>query len=113
MVTHILKLRSTDKEIFEAVKSGRKKVETRAATVKNVKMQAGDEILFVCGKQSLKKTITKAAQYKTIKAMMRDYKVKEIAPDLKTENDLRDMYFAWPSYRDKIKQFGLIALELK
>ncbi len=113
MKTHILKLRSTDKEIFEAIKSGRKKVETRAATVRNVKIQAGDEILFVCGKQSLKKSITKAKKYKTIKAMLKDYKVKQIAPDLKTENELRDMYFAWPSYRDKIKEFGIVALELK
>lgn len=113
MKTHILKIRSTDKEIFEAINSGRKKVETRAATARNVKMQAGEEILFICGKQSLKKAIDKATKYKTIKAMLKDYKVKQIAPDLKTENELRDMYFAWPSYRDKIKQFGLVALELK
>ncbi len=113
MKSFTLKLRSTDKEIFEAIKSGRKKVETRAATVRNVKMQAGDEVLFVCGKQSLKKSITKATKYRTIKAMLKDYEVKQIAPDLKTENELRDMYFAWPSYRDKIKQFGLIALELE
>ena len=76
-------------------------------------MEAGNEVVFVCGKESLKKTIKKATKYKTIKAMLKDYKVKDIAPDLKTENELRDMYFAWPSYRDKIKEFGLIALELK
>jgi ASC-1-like (ASCH) protein len=111
MKTHILKLRSTDKEIFEAIKSDRKKVETRAATVRNVKIQEGDEILFVCGKQSLKKKVRRAKKFKTIKAMLKDYRVKDIAPDLKTENELRDMYFAWPSYRDKIKEFGIIAFE--
>ena len=113
MKIYTLRLRSTDKDIFEAIKSGRKNIETRAATVRNITMQAGDEIFFVCGKQSLKRSITKATKYKTIKAMLRDYRVKQIAPDLKTENDLRDMYFAWPSYRDKIRKYGLVALELK
>lgn len=110
---HILQIRSADKSIFDAIKSGKKKVETRAATVRNIKMEAGDEIVFVCGKEKLTKTIKKATTYKTIKAMLKDHKVAAIAPELKTENELRDMYFAWPSYRDKIKEHGLIALELK
>ncbi len=110
---NILKIRATDKYIFEAIKSGKKKVETRAATPRNVKMQTGDEVVFVCGKQSLKKTIKEATKYRTIKAMLKDYKVKDIAPDLKNENELRDMYFAWPSYQDKIKKYGIIALEIK
>jgi ASC-1-like (ASCH) protein len=113
MKTYTLQIRSTDRGIFDVLKNGKKKIETRAATARNIKMQAGDEIVFVCGKESLKKTIKKAAKYKTIKAMLKDYKVKDIAPELKNENELRDMYFAWPSYRDKIKEFGIVALELK
>jgi ASC-1-like (ASCH) protein len=113
MKTHTLQIRVADKGIFESIKSGKKSVETRAATSRNMKLEAGDEVVFVCGKQSLKKTIKEATKYKTVKAMLKDYRVKDIAPDLKNENELRDMYFAWPSYRDKIKEHGLIALELK
>ena len=113
MKSLILKIRNQDRGIFNFLKMDKKKAETRAATVRNVKMQAGDEVIFVCGKQSLKKIIKEASKYRTIKAMLKDYKVKDIAPDLKNENELRDMYFARPSYRDKIKEYGLIALELK
>ncbi len=112
MKTHILRIRTENRDIFNAIKVGEKWVETRAASVKNFKMQTGDEVVFVCGSQKLQKTIAKAQIYKTIKAMLKDYKVKDIAPGLKTENELRDMYFSWPAYRAKIKKFGLIALEL-
>lgn len=113
MKTYTLQIRATDKHFFDAIEDGSKKVETRAATVRNVKMQAGDEVVFVCGKQKLSKTIKVVSKYRTIKAMLKEHKVKDIAPGLKNEDELRDMYFAWPSYRDKIKKHGLIALELQ
>ena len=68
---------------------------------------------FVCGSKKTKKTIKKANVYRTIGAMLKDYKVRYIAPYLKTESELRDMYFKFSDYRDKIKKFGIIALELK
>lgn len=113
MKTYTLQIRATDKHIFDAIKDGTKKVETRAATVRNTKIQVGDEVVFVCGKQKLEKTVGKISKYRTVKDMLKQYKVKDIAPGLKTEDELRDMYFAWPSYRDKIKEYGIVALELK
>ncbi len=113
MKIYTLRMRAGDRDIFDAIRSGTKKVETRAATVRNRMMKAGDEVIFSCGAQKLKKTIVKVSAYKTIKAMLKDYRISEIAPGLKTESELRDMYFAWPAYRNKIKKFGLIVSELK
>ena len=34
-------------------------------------------------------------------------------PDISSVKELRDAYYSYPNYKEKIKKFGLIALELK
>ncbi|MBX4190203.1 hypothetical protein KW791_02830 [Candidatus Parcubacteria bacterium] len=113
MKTFTLRIAAKDKEIFEAIKTGKKKVETRAASARNGLMKEGDSIVFVLGSQKITKKIKKAKVYKTIGAMLRVYKVKDIAPHLKTPSQLRDMYQQFSGYAGKIKKFGIIAVELK
>lgn len=107
-----LRFRQVNEPIFEAIRSGKKKVETRAATMKYRNIKTGDTLVFVCGKKRFEKTIKRATIFKTIPAMLRVYRVSDIIPELSTAKELRDVYFSFPGYREKIKENGLIAFEL-
>lgn len=110
---YLLRFRATNQDIFEAIKSGKKKVETRAATARYNKIRVGDAVVLMCGKNKFEKTIKRAIIFKTINLMLCKYKVKDIMPNLSSAKELERAYFSYPNYRKKIKKFGLIALELK
>lgn len=108
----ILRFRESDRAIFEAVCNHKKKVETRAATSKFAEIKAGDSIILICGKDRLEKQVKKAKIFKTISAMLKEYSFKDINPLIDSVEELEKMYNSFPGYREKIKKFGLIALEL-
>jgi len=110
---HILRFRAINKDIFEAVKDGRKKAETRAATKKFKNICVGDRLVLVCGKQKFEKTVKAARHFKTIKAMLKKYNIGQINPWVSTEKELTQIYHKFPGYKEKIKKYGLIAFELK
>lgn len=101
-----------NRDIFEAVRDGRKKIETRAATPKFVGIKTGDNIELICGKDSFVKQVKKAEIFKTIPQMLNKYKVEEINPQVKLIKELEEMYLSFPDYEEKIKKYGLIAFEL-
>ena len=53
----ILKFRLVNKDIFEAIVRGKKKIETRAATEKYRKIKVGDTVILKCGKKNLTKKV--------------------------------------------------------
>lgn len=107
-----LRFRTVDKDIFEAIKNGRKNVETRAATARYKNIKKGDALTLVCGKDKFQKIIKTVKTFKTIRALLKKYKPSEINPNLKSAKELEEMYNSFPGYREKIKKSGLIALEL-
>src|SRR3989344_5482859 len=109
---YTLRFRAVNKDIFDAIKSGKKTVETRAATVKYKDIQAGDSLVLICGTQRFEKKIKKATIFKSIPAMLRKYKIKQIMPKLSTQKELEVSCYSYPGYKEKIKNFGIIALEL-
>jgi ASC-1-like (ASCH) protein len=113
MKKHILKIAQTGRYIFDAIKKGQKKIETRAGTEKYQKIVAGDILVFSCGKDSFEKEVKKVKHFKTIKALLKVYKPQEINPKTKTEKETVEMYYSFPDYEQKIKDFGILAFELK
>jgi len=109
---HTLRFRAVNRDIFEAIKKGKKKIETRAATKKYRNIKTGDRVRLVCGDNKFEKKIGEVKIFRTIAAMLRKYKVKEITPNLNSEKELRELYSGFPGYREKIKKFGLITIEL-
>jgi len=107
-----LRFRKTDRNIFEAIKKNRKKVETRAAFPRFINIKPGDDVRLVCGKDSFKRKVKNARVFKTISAVLKKYKVEEINPSARSKKELEDMYDSFPDYRAKIKKYGLIVLEL-
>lgn len=115
MKNWMVRFRVVDKERFEEVRSGRKKYETRAATVKYEPMTIGDTITFVCGTKRFKKRIVKKYHFKTPAGMLKKLPLRRIMPDaqIKTLADVKARYASYPNYPEKIKKYGLFAFELK
>lgn len=110
---YILRFRAVNRDIFEAIKSGKKKIETRAATERYRKIGQGDKVCLVCGREKFIKQVVAARVSKSIPALLKKYQPSQINPKIKTEAGLRKMCYSFPGYREKIKKLGLIAFELK
>lgn len=111
--THTLKFRAANRDIFEVIRIGKKRVETRAASVRYRHIKSGDIIEFVCGKSRFQKTVKRVTIFKSVSAMLKKYKVTDIMPKITSAKDLEDTYKSFPGYPEKIKKFGIIALEFK
>jgi len=112
MNKHTVKFRAVNRDIFLDIKSGKKSVETRAATERYQNIKAGDMIVLVCGKERFKKKVKKARIFKSIKALLKTYPIKKIMPGMATEKEWREELYTYPNYKEKIKKYGLVALEL-
>ena len=95
------------------IKSGKKKIETRAAIASYRKIKKGDTIVFVCGGKKIEKKVIQAVSYKSIGSLFKHYKVKDIFPSLTTINEAGKAYYSFPNYREKLKKYGLMAWKLK
>lgn len=107
-----LKVRASDKDIFDALASGQKKIETRARTEKYKNIKAGDFVIFACGAKRIKKRVKKVECFRSIAAILKKYKPKDINPKIKTAKEAVEMWHSFPGYNVKIKRCGLIAMQL-
>lgn len=110
---HILKFRAINRDIFNAIKSGKKKIETRAGSTRYQSISKGDTVILVCGESKIRKVITSVEKFKSIKGILKKYKAMDINPKTKTLAEAEAMYYSFPGYREKIKKYGLIAIKLK
>jgi len=112
MKKHVLRMRQTDKFIFNSIKEGLKTIETRAATDKHRRITEGDILVFACAGEKLEKKIKKVDCYKTIDQMIEKIDFKKVIPFIDSIEEMKKVYFSFPGYKEKINQFGLIAFEL-
>ncbi len=113
MKKYTLKFRAVNKNIFLDIKSGKKTVETRAATEKYRSIKAGDMLVLSCGKERFEKEVKKARIFKNISSLLKTYPLKKIMPNLTSAKAWQKELYSYPNYKEKIKKLGLIALELK
>lgn len=113
MTKHNLVIREVDRQIFDQIKSGKKDVETRAAIEKYQKVRAGDVLVFVCGQDRLERKVTRVSHFKDIDSLVSQYDLERIMPAAATLEKAKAIWYSFPNYKAKIKQFGLIAFELK
>lgn len=99
-------------DIFEMVESGKKRVETRAATKKYQSIQKGDTLEFVCDTSSFSREVKVVYIYPSIDLLLEKYTPEEINPKLSTKEEIVAMYHSFPGYEEKIKEHGIIAIEL-
>lgn len=102
-----------NRDRFEAIKNGVKKVETRAGSVEYNKIKQGDIIDFVCGEDKFKCLILKVKYFKTIDDLLNIYKYSDINLNWKSKDDAKASYLLFPNYESRIKEFGIIVFELE
>ena len=109
----VLKFRAVNRDIFEAISAGRKKIETRAATKKYAGIKAGDLVVLACGDRRCEKKVARVETFRSVAAILNKYRPETINPATHTVQEARAMWFGFPGYKEKIRKHGLIALHLK
>ena len=112
MKKYVLRFRAVNRDIFDAIRNDKKKVETRAGSPKFFNIEAGDMLVFVCGKDRFEKKVKKARKFKDIKSLLKIYKPQDIHPKTTNLKESEKMYYSFPGYKEKIRKYGLVALEL-
>ena len=110
--TYVLTFSVKNTDIFEALKNGEKKVETRAATKRYSGVRAGDTLEFKCAGKVFTRKVLEVQIFKSMSALLKCYSPETINPSVSSKEELRKMYYSFPGYREKIKKHGLVAFEL-
>ncbi len=113
MKKHILKIRGTDKFVFDSIKKGEKTIETRAATPRYRKIETGDVLVFSCAGEKLEREVKKVSLFKNVDDMAGKIDYKKVQPFSGSLDEVKKVYYSFPGYREKIKGFGLIAFDLE
>lgn len=113
MSTYTLVVAQKDKDIFDMIRSGQKKVETRAYTVKYHEITAGDMLIFSCDGEKFEKNIAKVTHFKTIPDVFKVYAPDTIHPGIGSEEALIAKWHSFTGYKEKIAENGLLAFELE
>jgi len=113
MKKHSLRIRQADNFVFDLIKNGEKTIETRAATDKYRKIKEGDILVFVCNDDKLEKEIEKVDYYKSIDEITKAIDFKKIMPFVDSIEEMKQVYYSFPDYREKIRKFGLIVFFFK
>lgn len=106
-------IREVDRRVFEAIKSGEKKVETRKASEKYLAVQKGDMAVFECGQYILEKEILETRHFKSIEEMLAVYSLKQIMPFVNSKEEMLEVYYSFPGYKEAIENNGIVVFELK
>jgi ASC-1-like (ASCH) protein len=93
------------------LQDGRKRIETRAATKKYQNIKTGEMLTFSCDGERFEKEVSKITHFASIGALFKIYKPTDINPTIKTKDDLIKKWYSFPGYDEKIKEFGIIAIE--
>ena len=108
-----LKFRAVDKDNFDEVENGTKRIETRAGTIKYQSIQVGDTLTFVCGESQCIKKIIQKFHWSSIDAMVKEIDFKKIMPLVKSVEEMKKVYAGYPDYEQKIREFGLFGFEIE
>jgi len=110
---HILRFRAVNRDIFDAIKNGKKNIETRAGSIRYQSISKGDTAILVCGKLKFQKKINSVKKFPSINSLLKKYKPSDINPHIETVGELEKMYNSFPSYDLKIRKYGLIVIGLE
>ncbi len=105
-----LRFRAVDRATFDDIRDGRKRVETRAATVKYRDIASGDVLVFVCERDHFERTVAAAAHFASVDDMLKTFSVADISARIADRDALLKMYHGFPGYEEKIKEHGIVAL---
>ncbi len=113
MKNYTLRFRAVDLDNFEDLSANRKTIETRAGSDRYNKVAVGDTLTIICGAHRLVKTVKKVHHFKTLGALIKALPLKKIMPDITTVAEACKRWNGYPGYKERIKEYGIVAWELK
>ena len=113
MALHNLIFQEANRNTFEFIKNGTKKVETRAGNPEYLTIKAGDTIEFSCGADTVVRTVKKVSHAETVEHLFFMFKSQDINPEAYSYDELRARYASYPGYPERIKQYGILAFTLE
>ncbi len=113
MKKHVLPIREVDRAVFDLIKSGKKKIETRAAGPKYEHIQEGDILVLKCGKNKFERKVLTLKKFKSVDAMLKKYKFSDVDPRVNSPAELKKLLNSFPGYSLRLKQYGILAFVLK
>ncbi len=111
--TYILPVRKIDREVYDLIKSGEKRIETRGGGPKYNNISDGDIVKIKCEGDSFERKVKNVKKFKSIDEMLSNYSVKDIDPRVSTKEELEKMYKSFPNYKERLAKYGIIAFELE
>ncbi len=113
MASVSVKFRAVDRDGFEAIRSGFKPIETRAASPKYRNVVAGDSLVITCVKDKFTKRVKSVRHFPSLDSMFAELEIKKIDPFSSTVEEAKRRYDSFPGYKQKLAEFGIIAFELE
>ncbi|MES2213584.1 MAG: hypothetical protein V4473_01965 [Patescibacteria group bacterium] len=110
---HVLVIAQINKSTFEFIRSGEKKIETRAGSPTYQNIKAGDILVFSCEGEEFEKNVSAMRHFASIADLLKVYTPEQVNPETHSEDELTRVYHSYPNYEEKIKEFGLLAFELE
>lgn len=110
-MTYELLFEEKDRARFEEVRSGSKRIETRAMDERYRSIVADDEIVFVCGDDRFTKRVNKVYLWPTVEAMLAEVPIEIVMPGLLTVQEVYDRFSSYPSYFERIEKGGILGFE--
>jgi ASC-1-like (ASCH) protein len=113
MKTHHIIFREQDKNSFDRISRGEKIYETRAGSNEYLEVSTGDELIITCGTDTITKTVAEALHFASGEELLQKISVEEIMPKGTTNEQIIESWNSFPSYPERIQEFGIIAWKLK
>lgn len=113
MAELIVDFRDEDRDKFEAIKNGSKKIEVRAATEKYRTYEPGDKIILTCGEDKYETEITQVDHFRSIEDLFNYYHYSEVLREATSADEAQLIIEASPDYEEKISKLGVMAFKLK
>ena len=110
--TYTLRFAKANLETWQSIKSGKKKVETRAGTIKYLPIKKGDTLIMSCAGKKFKKEIKNVTHFKNLTSLFKKYSPNTIHPGIGGTKNMIVQYHSFPGYKEKIAEFGILAFEL-
>ncbi len=102
-----------NRDTFNLIKSGSKKIETRAGNLDYLKIKAGDSIEFSCGDESFVRLVRNKHSFSSLDELFTAYLPAQINPGFSDYEELRKLYLTFPGYKERIQEYGVLAFELE
>jgi ASC-1-like (ASCH) protein len=101
------------KKYLNLIKDGKKTIEGRINSGMFRSMKVGNEVCFFCGHETVYCKITKIERFQSFDEMLQDDNFKAYIPDAKTRVDAVRVYDNIPSFTERARVSGVLAIYIE